>query len=216
MQRLMFSGVGNYANNFQGIAVSTINVADDFQGIQTGVINATGYGQGIQLGVINYAKEFDGLPVGLISYYQDGRSELDLWTSDGGFTNVGVKLGTSEIYNILSIGYNPALPGDVWQLGWSIGRHHQYQNHFLYTDFSYFKINEGGWTSDLNSIFKYRLLFGKDFGHGFKLHGGPTFNMLISKLESSNKYTWYRLFDIGAKNRDYVFWVGYSFGLELF
>lgn len=216
IQGLLFSGVLNYSETFQGIAVSTINIADEFQGIQTGVINATRFGQGIQLGVINYGREFEGVPVGLISYYEDGRSEVDLWTSDGGFTNIGLKLGTDKIYNMFSVGYNPALDNDVWQLGWSIGRLHDYKTHFLYTDFSYVKINEGNWTSDLNSIIKYRLLFGKEIGSEIKLYGGPTFNMLISKKESSDQYTWYRLFDFGAKNRDYVFWIGYSVGLELF
>ena len=216
MQGIVVSGVLNYSKSFQGIAFSQINVNNKFQGIQVGQINIAEEGQGMQVGLLNYAKEFEGLPVGLISYYGDGRSNIDIWSSDGGFTNAGIKLGTNEIYNMISIGYNPLLDGDVWQLGWSIGRMHQYKHHFLYSDLSFFKINEGGWTKDLNSNIKYRLLFGKELGSGIKLYGGPTLNMLISRVENSDRYTWYKLFDFGAKGRDYTFWAGFSVGIELF
>lgn len=216
MQGIIASGLLNYADNMQGISVSALNISNDFQGIQAGVANIAKDAEGIQLGVINYADRFDGLPVGLISYYKEnGRNNIDVWTSDAGFTNIGVKLGTHEIYNMVSVGYNTFLNRDVWQLGWSIGRLHDYKNHFLYTDFSYFKLNEGGWTSDLNSIFKYRLLFGKEIANRFKIYGGPTFNMMISKVPESNDYTWYRLLDFGAKGRSYVFWIGYSFGIQM-
>ncbi len=216
MQGIAVSGTLNYAKSFQGIAISQININKEFQGIQIGQLNVARQGQGIQVGLINYAKGFEGVPVGLISYYGDGRSNIDIWSSDGGFTNLGVKLGTDEVYNMVSIGYNPLLGGDVWQVGWSIGRRHQYKHHFLYSDFSFFKINEGDWTEDLNSNIKYRLLFGKEFADGVKLYGGPTLNMLISRVENSDRYTWYKLFDFGAKGRDYTFWAGFFVGIELF
>ncbi|MEL7834695.1 hypothetical protein [Fodinibius sp. Rm-B-1B1-1] len=216
MQGIAASGVLNYSKSFQGIALSTINASKSFQGIQSGLVNVADNAQGIQFGLINYAREFEGVPVGLISYYGDGRVNIDTWTSETGFSNVGLKLGTHEVYNMISIGYNPLLDRDVWQIGWSIGRHHEYENHFLYTDFSYFKINEGGWTSDLNSKYKYRLLFGKEFYEELKLYGGPTLNMLISKVPGRNSYTQYRLFDFGAKGREYIFWLGLSVGVELF
>lgn len=215
MQGITASGVINYAKDVQGIALSSVNISKEFQGIHGGLLNIAEEAQGFQVGLLNYAREFQGVPVGLISYYGNGRLNMDIWGSDGGFTNYGLKLGTNEIYNMISVGYNPLLDRNVWQLGWSIGRLHEYQNHFLYTDFSYFKINEGGWTKDLNSNFKYRLLFGKNFD-GIKLYGGPTFNMLISRVAGSNDYAWYRLYSFGAKGREYSFWTGLSVGIELF
>lgn len=216
MQGIAASGILNYADSFQGIAISSVNISREFQGIQFGQLNIAEEAQGIQIGLVNYAKEFQGLPVGLISYYGNGRLNVDVWASDGGFTNVGLKLGTNEIYNMPSIGYNTLLDSDVWQIGWSFGRLHEYDHHFLYSDFSVFKINEGGWTKDLNSNFKYRLLFGKTLSNQLKIYGGPTLNMLISKVDNSNRYTWYRLYDFGAKERNYSFWVGFSLGVELF
>ena len=216
MQGIAASGIFNYSKSFQGIGFSAVNVNKTFQGIQSGLVNVSENAQGIQFGIINYAKEFEGVPVGLISYYGNGRTNIDTWTTETGFSNIGLKLGTDEVYNMISIGYNPLLDRDVWQVGWSIGRHHEYERHFLYTDFSYFKINEGGWTSDLNSKYKYRLLFGKEFYERVKLYGGPTLNMLISKVDGRYNYTQYRLLDFGAKGREYIFWVGLSVGVELF
>lgn len=216
MQGIAASGLLNYSAFMQGIVFAPININKEAQGIQIGNLNISEQMQGIQIGLVNYAKDMEGVPVGLISYYNNGRKNIDIWTSDAGFTNFGVKLGTDEVYNMVSIGYNPALNRDVWQLGWSIGRLHEYRNHFLFTDFSIFKINESNWTEDLNTLFKYRLQFGKELGEGFNMYGGPTFNMLISRVDESSDYTWYRIFDFGAKGRDYVFWIGYSFGIQLF
>jgi hypothetical protein len=216
MQGIITSGALNYSRSFQGISLSSINISQHFQGIQLGAVNIVNQGQGIQAGVLNYGNEFEGLPVGLISYYRDGRKNFDLWTTETGFTNVGMKLGTEQIYNMLSIGFNPLINRDVWQVGWSIGRFHDYEKYDLYSDFSYFKINEGNWTKDLNSNLKYRLLFGKEVNRDFKFYGGPTFNMLISRLQESDDYAPYRLFDYKAKGRQYVFWIGATLGIELF
>ncbi len=216
MQGLIASGALNYSKSFQGISLSSVNISQDFQGIQLGMANIVGQGQGIQVGLVNYGNEFEGVPVGLISYYRDGRKNIDLWTTETGFTNIGMKLGTQEVYNMLSVGFNPLLNRDVWQIGWSIGRLHEYENYELYSDFSYFKINEGSWTKDLNSMLKYRLLFGKEVNKDFKFYGGPTLNMLISRLQESDDYAPYRLFDIEAKGRQYVFWIGATLGVELF
>ncbi|MGM0545144.1 MAG: hypothetical protein ACQEST_00350 [Bacteroidota bacterium] len=216
MQGIISSGGLNYSKDFQGISLGSVNASNHFQGIQFGLANITGDGQGIQAGLINYGNTFEGLPIGLFSYYGDGRKNIDLWTTETGFTNLGIKLGTNDVYNMPSIGFNPFLGRDVWQLGWSIGSLREYSTHFLYRDFSYHKVNESGWTNDLNSIFKYRLLFGKKLTNQVKIHGGPSFNMLVSRLDESSDYLPYRLFDFEAKGRDYVFWIGGSIGFELF
>ncbi len=216
IQGIAAAGLVNYSDTFQGMAFAPINIAKYGQGIQAGNINIADEMQGIQLGIVNYAKDMEGVPVGLISYYENGRTNIDVWTSDAGFTNFGIKLGTPEVYNMISIGFNPALNRDVWQVGWSIGRLHEYETHFLYTDFSIYKINEKKWTKDLNSLFKYRILFGKELFNGMDIYGGPTINMLISRVDGSSDYSWYRIHDFGAKGRTYTFWIGYALGFELF
>ncbi|MDZ7680377.1 MAG: hypothetical protein U5J63_01390 [Fodinibius sp.] len=215
MQGIAGAGVLNYSSSFQGIAAAPVNITGHFKGIQMGTVNVVADGQGIQLGLINYGDKFQGVPVGLISYYKDGRKNIDSWVNSSGFTNVGIKLGTEGIYNMVSVGYNPLLARDVWQLGWSIGRLHEYETHSLYTDFSYFKINEGNWTDNLNSMLTYRVLFGRDIASNVKIYGGPTANMMISKLNQSSDYAPYRLFHFDAKGRDYTFWIGFSLGVEL-
>lgn len=216
MQGIIATGGINYSRSFQGIGLGTLNSTKEFQGIQAGTVNIAESGQGIQIGIINFADEFEGVPIGIISYYGNGRQNIEFWSSETGFTNVGLKLGTQKVYNTISIGMNPFLKRDVWQLGWSIGKLDEYENHYQYRDFSFHKINEGSWTEDLNSVFKYRLLLGKELSNGFKIHGGPTFNMLVSSLSESSDYTFYRIFDIETSSRQYVFWIGASVGVELF
>lgn len=209
------AGILSYSQSTEGITAAPVNISGDFEGIQLGAVNIVDNGQGIQMGLLNYGDDFEGLPVGLISYYNNGRKNIDSWVNAAGFTNVGMKLGTEDIYNMISIGYNPFLSRNVWQFGWSIGRLQEYKNHSMYYDFSYFKINEGNWTDDLNSIFKYRVLFAKEVAPSIKVYGGPTANMMISKVNESDDYAPYQLFDFEAKGRDYVFWFGLSLGLEL-
>jgi len=216
MKGLFFSGVVNYSQDFQGIEASTINVAQHMEGIQTGVVNVAGEAHGIQIGVINYADDMDGVPVGLISYVKNGRKNLDVWASDGGFTNVGLKLGTYHIYNMISIGINPLLNRNVWQVGWSIGGLREHHNYFVYNDFSIFHINEESWSDVVNNIYKYRLLYGTEIGDGLALYGGPTFDMQISREEGSNDYTWYSLYSASPKGREFRFWIGLTAGLQIF
>lgn len=216
MQGISSSGVFNIADQLQGIMLSGVNVARNMEGMQIGTLNIAENGMGLQLGLVNVAKEFEGVPLGLFSYYGDGRRNVDVWTSDGGFTNMGLKLGTHQVYNTLSVGFNPFLDRDVWQLGWSVGRLNQHPSHFTYSDVSVFKINEGAWSADFNGIFKYRYLFGKNLSDGMKIYGGPTLNLMVSGENESNDYTWYRLFDFERKQKEFVGWIGYSIGFELF
>ena len=242
-QGIYYSGVANYAEEFQGVAISGIvnysgytqglqiagvaNVASDFQGIQVGgLVNVVGYGQGIQVGAFNFGKEFEGVPVGLISLYGNGRKQIDVWAADGGFTYAGFKTGTHEVYNMISIGYNPTITErDVWALAWSIGLHRpldevwenaRYEGYFLNQDFTIQHIQEGKYREDLNHIYSYKYLLGREFSNGFSAYAGPTLNMMVSKNPNNEDYIWYSLHDITRKGRDYRFWVGLTVGMQFF
>lgn len=214
LQGLVFSGVLNYADHFEGIQGSTINITRRSEGIQMGVVNISSQSEGIQLGVINYADEFVGLPVGLISYYRNGRLNLDAWADASGFTNIGLKTGTWEIYNTLSIGYNPTLSGDVWQLGWTIGRHREYKDYFIDSDFSFFHINEGGWTDKVNQHYQYRVLFGTDLGSNTAVYAGPSLNLLLSKSDRYAEYAPYSFYDAGPGTAQFKMWIGLTAGIQ--
>ena len=226
MEGIQAAGIANITRDQLGIsAAGVLNLTGRMQGIQIGTVNMTERGQGMQIGVINMGREFQGLPVGLISYYGDGRKNIDIWTGDGGFTHVGLNLGTRRIYNMVSAGYNPLINDrDVWAIGWTIGSYQTLderwdrpalEDYFSTKDLSIQRIFDDGWSRTPNVMYSYRYLLGRNFSGG-TVYAGPTANLLVSQVEGSSDYTWYSLIDGTISDRDVRFWIGLSAGFRLF
>lgn len=227
-QGILLSGIVNVAEEFQGIGgAGVLNISNSFQGIQvSGVANIAESGQGIQIGLVNIAKEFQGLPVGLISYYGNGRKNIDAWFTDGGFTHIGLNLGTREVYNKVSAGYNPLITDrDVWTLGWSIGSYRTLDeawnrpglsDYFSTHDFTIQRVFDGKWSSTVNSILSYRYLPGKNIAPDLAFYAGPSFNLQVSKQDGNSDYTWYSITEGTRAGRDVRFWIGFTAGIRVF
>lgn len=227
-QGISLSGIANISEELEGIGgAGIINLSRSFQGIQfSGIANIAERGEGVQIGLVNYAREFEGIPVGLISYYGDGRKNLDLWFSDGGFTHVGLTLGTREIYNQLSLGFNPLIPErNVWALGWSIGSYRTLDDawnrpalsdYFSTHNFTFQRIFDGEWSSTPNAILSYKYLLGKNITPKTSLYFGPSLNLQISKQAGSSDYTWYSISETTRAGRDVRFWIGFTGGIRIF
>ena len=224
---LLITGGLNYAHELQGMAISGgANLANNLEGFQiAGFLNASKTATGMQIGFINLAQEFEGMPVGLISLYGNGRKNIDIRYSDGGFTDVGLNLGTYRVYNMAYLGYNTLLDRNVYRVGWSIGLEKNiqdvfpaYENETLYVnqEFSVAHHFEEDWDKTLNLIYSYKYLFGKRFGSGLSLYGGPSINMQVTRVNGAEDYTWYSLWSPSAKGRQYNFWIGFNVGLRLF
>lgn len=240
----MFAGFGNFnSGRSQGITVAGVsNIAESVQGLSfAGLFNATGRMQGFQfsgfaniadrvqggqIGIVNFAREFEGIPIGLISYYGDGRKNIDVWMSDGGFQNVGIKLGTTSVYNMASIGFNPFITGrTVWTLGWTIGSYkpleeawedEQFEGFFRMRDISIINVQEGSFSTRINTIYRFRYLLGRDLGNNFGVYAGPTLNFLLSRDSRSNEYAWYSIFQGERDGSDFAFWAGFTVGMQIF
>lgn len=227
-QGILMSGILNIANEIQGISMSGIlNVATDMQGIQlAGVANIAQRAEGVQIGLVNIGEDFEGVPVGLISLYGNGRKNVDVWVSDGGFTNVGLKLGTMDIYNMISFGYNSLLNDkDLWSFGWSIGAHtpleeawdnERFRGYFRMRDFSIQSFQDEDDDIWKSSMYSFRYLLGKEVGNGFGIYAGPSLNLLVKDEEDQRDYTWYSIFDANRGDRDFKFWIGLSAGIQFF
>ncbi|MDX1640155.1 MAG: hypothetical protein R3220_00565 [Balneolaceae bacterium] len=227
-QGILMSGILNIANDLQGISMAGIlNVASEMQGIQIGgIANIAERAEGIQIGLVNIGEHFEGVPVGLVSLYGNGRKNIDMWVSDGGTTNFGVKLGTMDIYNMISLGYNSALNDtELWSFGWTIGSHkpleeawrnNRFRGYFRMKDLSIQSIQEDDddvWESNLYS---FRYLLGKEIGRGFGIYAGPSLNLLVTDEDDERDYTWYSIADTNRWDHDLKLWVGFSAGLQFF
>ncbi len=243
-QGIYYAGIMNYAREFQGVGITgglnysgtsqgilvggLANVSNTFQGVQVaGLFNAVEDGQGIQIAPFNFGRDFTGVPVGLVSLYGNGRKQMDIWAADGGFTYAGFKTGTHEIYNMISIGYNPTITDrDVWALAWSIGvlrpleeawDHPRFKGYFVNLDFTVQHIQDGKFEAEsLNHVYSYRYLLGKELSNGLFMYAGPTLNMMVSKNPNNDDYTWYTIHELTRKGRDYKFWVGATLGFQMF
>jgi hypothetical protein len=229
MEGIMIAGGLNAApRSAEGVMVAgLLNYTEHFEGIQiAGVANLARKAEGVQIGLLNYARDFEGVPVGLISYYGNGRKNIDVWATDGGFTHLGLKLGTRHVYNMISAGYNPTITDrDVWTLGWTFGVYEtldeawgnpRLRNYFHHSDFSVYHINDGEWTDEMNTRFTYRYMLGRELNRGLSIYGGPSLNLQISKVEGSSDYTWYSIVDGTRKGRDIRAWIGFSVGFQVF
>ncbi|MDR9416261.1 MAG: hypothetical protein RI564_08255 [Gracilimonas sp.] len=224
---LLIAGGLNLARELEGASVSGgANIARELNGLQfAGLLNASQKATGLQIGLINVAKDFEGVPIGFISYYGNGRKNIDVRFSDGGFTDIGLTLGTYRVYNSALFGYNTLLDRNVYRVGLAVGLEKNIQDAFpnwksesvfVNQEFSVTHQFEEEWSRDLNLIYSYKYLLGKRFGNGFSIYGGPTFNAQISRVQGSDDYSWYSIWSPEWKGRDYQFWVGVTAGVRLF
>ena len=224
---LLIAGGLNIANSLEGASISGgANIAKDLTGLQiAGLLNASKTATGLQIGLINIAREFEGVPVGVISYYGNGRKNIDVRFSDGGFTDIGLTLGTHRVYNSALFGYNTLLDRDVYRVGLAVGLEKNIGDSFQNWENETLFVNqeiavthqfENEWSKDLNLIYSYKFLIGKRFGSGFSLYGGPSFNAQITRVNAAKDYTWYSLWSPEWKGRNYQFWAGFTAGIRLF
>ncbi|WP_020402977.1 hypothetical protein [Gracilimonas tropica] len=224
---LLISGGLNIANELNGASISGgANIAKELTGLQfAGLLNASEKATGLQIGLINVAKEFNGVPIGLISYYGNGRKNIDVRFSDGGFTDLGITLGTHRVYNSAILGYNTLLDRNVYRIGLAVGlekniqdsfRNWQNETMYVNQEFAVTHQFEEKWSDRLNLIYSYKFLLGKRFGNGFSVYGGPSFNAQVTRVAGAKDYTWYSLWSPEWKGRDYRFWVGFTAGIRLF
>lgn len=224
---LLISGGLNFAEKLEGASISGgANIARELTGLQfAGLLNASQKATGLQIGLINVAKEFHGVPIGVISYYGNGRKNIDVRFSDGGFTDIGFTLGTHRVYNSALIGYNTLLDRNVYRIGLAIGLEKNIQDSFenwknetMYVnqEFAVTHQFEDEWSDDLNLIYSYKFLLGKRFGNGFSVYGGPSINAQVTRVNGAEDYTWYSAWSPEWKGRDYRFWVGFTAGIRLF
>lgn len=224
---LLIAGGLNFAQNLEGVAISGgANIAKELTGLQfAGILNAAERATGLQIGLINVAKEFEGVPIGFISYYGNGRKNIDVRFSDGGFTDFGLTLGTHRVYNSALFGYNTLLDRDVYRFGLAVGLEknlrdafENWENETMYVnqEFAVTHQFENEWSRDLNLIYSYKFLIGKRFGSGFSIYGGPAFNAQVTRVNGAEDYTWYSLWSPEHKGREYRFWVGVTAGIRLF
>ena len=216
---LMTGGVNIVTGKAGGISIAPFNIAGEHAGLQLGVLNIAGGQEGTQIGVINVAGKGEGTPIGLLSFVENGRFNVDLWGSETGFVNGGVRIGTETIYNVISIGYNPVHGDDLWQVGIGIGYHKELGNKGdgFETDLMSYQVNhDGGWTTENSNHFQWRFHYTKSFSEGAGIFTGPSLNMYLADENLSDSHIPYTFKEHSSGSDRLYWWAGWTFGIELF
>jgi hypothetical protein len=179
--------VAGFANvnggNLKGVQVAGfLNVAPEVEGAQIGgFLNIARKVKGVQVGFINLAEDIDGVPIGFLSIVKNGTRAVTFFANEVMLSNIGVKVGSRRIYNILSAGYNPGAGLYRYSFGWGIGHHGTFgERVYLDTDLMVQNLHESRFRSDLSMLTSVRVLPGFRLGNVFSLYAGPTFNYFIS------------------------------------
>lgn len=217
---VMLAGGLNISDETHGVTVSPINIAKNHSGVQFGILNITGRQNGAQIGIINIVgKESEGTSIGLLSFVKGGRLNANFWSSETGFINGGIRIGTRQIYNVLSIGYNPFHEDNLWKLGIGLGYHNTLDDkgNGIETDLIHYNVNyDEFWSKKTSSLIRWRIHYTRSFAGNFGIFTGPSVNVLIVNENLSSSFVPYTIVDEPSRGNRIQGWVGWTLGVELF
>lgn len=98
-------GVGNIAvDGSRALQLGVINIAGGNAEEQWGVANITRGRARVQVGAFNYARSSKA-SIGIVSIVRDGRTSLELWTSENGTSMLGLRHGSDRVHNTFAGGF---------------------------------------------------------------------------------------------------------------
>ncbi|MCC5906826.1 MAG: hypothetical protein JJU13_11490 [Balneolaceae bacterium] len=217
---LMLSGVTNISKEAHGVTISPVNISQNHTGMQFGVLNVTENQEGTQIGLINFVgNETESTIIGMMSFVKGGRNNMDLWVTETGFINGGVRIGTERIYNVISIGYNTFHGNHLWQTGIGIGYHHQLKESGtgIESDLIYYNVNhDGKWTTKMSNNIQWRIHYTRSINGNLSLFTGPNFNISVSDENLSASHIPYTVHDRSLGSNRLRLWIGWSLGFQLY
>ncbi|MDZ4665988.1 MAG: carboxypeptidase-like regulatory domain-containing protein [Bacteroidota bacterium] len=176
-----FMNVAKFAkDNFQVAGVINITHEGSSRLQISGFLNKTPMLTGIQIGMFNYCDSAKGIPIGFLSIVKHGLHQVEISSDEVFYSNVSVRTGVKEFYNILSYGIQPT-GQNFWHLGYGLGTSFKLVNKWRSDiNLSTHHVNSGGFyfgTSDL-----YKLYIGTEYKLAKKmsLAFGPTINLYVS------------------------------------
>ena len=223
MEGLVLTGGINAAKKIEGLSVSGVaTLSNDFTGLTISPVNIQKTITGLHVGFVNVAEEIDGASIGLVSWYGNGRKNVDIRYSDGGFLDMGFTTGTHRLYNQISVGFVPQ-ESNVFKLGGSIGLVFDMRDRFsgiskdnwtVTHELSLYQYMEDKWHRQNTKQFTYRYLISSMPNNQFSIYAGPSLNIL--KEGSVDDLAWYSMWSPSIKSANYQVWVGFNIGMRLF
>lgn len=122
------SGLLNFAlKNVKGAQVAgLVNIATrELKGAQvSGILNYATRVRGAQVGLLNFNDSIKGVPFGFLSFSLKGYHKIEISADEIFYTNIALRTGVRQFYNILTVGAKPDSFDDdetYWSFGYGIG-----------------------------------------------------------------------------------------------
>ena len=218
-----FQGAGGAnvaAGRVDGVQMAGgVNLARGVEGSQLATINiSTDDVDGVQLGVINIARDSD-VSLGLINIIYEGRTHVDVWTTETGFVNGALKHGGRYFHYIYGAGWNPAGHCPEWNLTLGMGGHAPLTDSlFLDGDVLAQHISpREGLLLASNELYTGRAVAGLQLFDRLALTAGLSYNVLMSQVQDGSRYapkgTTFSADDSALQARG---WTGWQLGVQIF
>lgn len=210
---------------------SLFNVAGDLQWGQIALFFNRGKRvEGFQFGLINVSDTISGIPIGVLNIVKKGYNRVEIAGAETIYTNFALKLGAYSFYNIFQYGLrwgDNALPNKKpvsSSFGYGIGTSFKLSHRTLMNlEVVTHHVNEREkFTSELNQLNQFRLLFDLRVGRRASFFGGPTLNRMSSRLYDPDSDTYgttlapKTFYDITYHDgKNVKMWIGFSAGIRL-
>ncbi|MBN2527708.1 MAG: hypothetical protein JXR76_15055 [Deltaproteobacteria bacterium] len=179
----------------KGVQASGVaNVATgDFKGLQLSLVNVGTHVTGAQVGLINIAsKSMKGAALGLINFAGDGIFAPTIWVSPASMVNLGLKMGTRNVYSLLGAGVHPVGDDKRTSLAFGFGVHGDVSKRlWLEFDLMHNRLHDRKFdfeSCDVDFIEQARLNLGFRFADDFSLYAGPTLDVLVSEVRDESGF----------------------------
>jgi hypothetical protein len=154
-------------------------------GVQVSLINYAKELNGFQLGLINISDSSNGVSIGLFNFVKTGYHAIEVYGNEVFYTGINIKLGTKNLYNIYSAGFQPSNP-EIYGVGIGFGSNFNLAKKLtLSSDLTVNYINEStDASSDLNLLNRLDLTLDFHFNDNFSVLVGPSYNVHVSNWKA--------------------------------
>lgn len=218
------SGLGNInSRNSRGIEIAGLGniTSGTSSSLQiAGLFNYAKKNTGFQLALLNFSDSSTGTSLGLINLVQDGYHKISISTNELVQTNVALKTGNANLYNILFAGKNYSDTAKIATFGLGFGHDMIFSKHLsLAPELSFQYLYLGSWKYS-NILTKFQLNLQIQLFKGFTLFGGPSYAYYNSDAPAGSSAKNYKQDIVPAKHHSFSGnnkgWYGWNAGITLF
>lgn len=218
------SGLSNInSRNSRGIEIAGMaNITSrTSSGLQiAGLFNIAKKNTGFQLALINFSGSSTGTSLGLLNFVGDGYHKISVSSNELLQTNVALKTGNANLYNILFVGKTFTDTAKIATFGLGFGHDFIFSKHLsVAPELSFQYLYLGNWKYS-NVLTKFQMNLQIQVFKGFTIFGGPAYSFYNSDAPAGASAKNYKQQVVPDKHHNFSGnnkgWYGWNAGITLF